>query len=240
VPNGEGLSGAVEAVARFLIADVPLGETLERVAKLARDAVEPAAAVGLTLLGEHGSPSTRVFTHEMSTAVDQGQYDDDEGPCIDALREGRIVRVEDTAAVAERWPTYSRRAVANGVSSTLSLPLTAGSERLGAMNLYATEGQIFRADAQRHAELFATQAAVVLANARAYWSAYELGAGLTKALESRAVIDMAKGKIMSAGQCTPDQAFQLLVKASQRENVPLREIARRIVDGPGAGATGPD
>ncbi len=232
---GEGLSVAVQAVARFLVADVPLGETLNRVAVLACDAVEPATAVGITLLDERGRPSTRVFTDGISPAVDEGQYEDDEGPCIDALREGRIIRVEDTAAVADRWPSYSRRAIANGVSSTLSLPLTAGSERLGAMNLYATGKRRFSEADERCGDLFATQAAVVLANARAYWGAYDLGAGLRKALESRAMIDIAKGKLMSSSDCTPDEAFQLLVKASQRENVPLREVARRLVEGNGSG-----
>ncbi len=232
---GDGLSAAVQAVAGFLVAEVPLGETLNRVALLACDAVGPATAVGLTLLDEHGRPSTRVFTDRISPAVDDGQYEDDEGPCIDALREGRIVRVEDTAAVADRWPSYSRRTLENGVRSTLSLPLTAGSERLGAMNLYATGNRPFSEADERSGELFATQAAVVLANARAYWSAYDLGAGLSRALESRAVIDMAKGKLMSSSACTPDEAFQLLVKASQRENVPLREVARRLVEDNGSG-----
>jgi GAF domain-containing protein len=230
VAASEGLSAAVQAVAQFLVADVPLGQTLERVSMLVRDAVEPAAVVGLTLLDERGRPSTRVFTDGVSPAVDKGQYEDDEGPCIDALREARIVRVEHAAAEVDKWPSYSRLARENGVHSTLSLPLTAGSDRLGVMNLYATGDRSFSDRDERHAELLATQAAVVLANARAYWSAYELGAGLTRALEWRAVIDMAKGKIMASSHCTPDEAFQLLVKASQRENVPLREIARRLVE----------
>jgi GAF domain-containing protein len=224
------LIAAVEAVAQFLVADVPLGQTLERVAVLAVDALAPAAAVGLTLVDDRGRPSTRVFTDAISPAVDQGQYEDDQGPCLDALREGRIVRVEDTAAEAARWPSYTRRAIDNGVTSTLSLPMTAGADRLGVMNMYATGGAFVEHD-EADAQLFATQAAVVLANARAYWTAHDLGAGLSKALESRAMIDMAKGKLMSMGACTPDEAFQLLVKASQRENVPLRTIARRLVEG---------
>jgi GAF domain-containing protein len=118
---------------------------------------------------------TRVFTDGISPAVDEGQYQDDVGPCLDALREGRIIRVEDTAAVVGRWPSYSRRAVENGVSSTLSLPLSAGSERLGAMNLYATGGRRFSEDDEGHGDRFATQAAVALANARAYWSACASG-----------------------------------------------------------------
>ncbi len=225
-----GVRAAIEAVAQFLVADVPLGETLDRLAAFARDAVGPSAAVGIMLVDERGRPSTQVFTNTISPEVDQGQYDEDRGPCLDALREGRTVRVPDTRAVADRWPSFSSRAVGRGVTSTLSLPLAAGTERVGVLNLYSTGAAYTDAD-EGDAALFATQAAVVLANARAYWSALDLSQGLQQALLSRATIDMAKGKIMASSGCTPDEAFRLLVKASQRENVPLREIARRLVEG---------
>jgi transcriptional regulator with GAF, ATPase, and Fis domain len=229
------LRAALETVSQFLVADVPLGRTLDRIAVLARDAIATTAAVGITLADEQGRPATRVFTDDISPDVDQGQYDDDQGPCLDALREGRVVRVPDTGAVEDRWPSYSRRAVAAGVVSTLSLPLKAGDEGLGVMNLYSTADAYDEPD-ERDAALFARQAAVVLANCRAYWNAFDLSQGLQEALASRATIDMAKGKIMAANGCTPDEAFQLLVKASQRENVRLRDVARRIVEGtPGQG-----
>lgn len=224
------LREAVDTVAQFLVADVPLGQTLDRISLLARDAIGTTAAVGITLADERGRRGTHVFTDEISPDVDQGQYDDDEGPCLDALREDRVVLVPDTAAVADRWPSFSRRAVAAGVVSTLSLPLSAGDERLGVMNLYST-GEAYAEPQERAGALFAKQAAVVLANCRAYWNAFDLSEGLQHALRSRETIDMAKGKLMASANCSPDEAFQLLVKASQRTNVPLREIARRILHG---------
>lgn len=224
------LQEAVSAVAEFLIADAPLGDTLQRVALRARDGIPPSVAAGLTLLGEGARPRTQVFTDDIAPQLDAAQYEDDTGPCLDAMRQGRIVRVEDTAAVADRWPRFSRRAVEYGVVSTLAAPLVAGGEGLGALNLYATAGAYDEAH-ERDASLFAIQAAVVLANARAYWTSFDMTTGLRTALESRAVIDMAKGKIMASGGGTPDEAFALLVKASQRANVPLREVARRIVEG---------
>jgi AmiR/NasT family two-component response regulator len=72
---------------------------------------------------------------------------------------------------------------------------------------------------------------VVLANARAYWAAFELAEGLRQAMDSRAVIEQAKGKLMAQTGRTPDEAFAMLVSASQRENVKLRDVARRIVEG---------
>jgi len=70
----------------------------------------------------------------------------------------------------------------------------------------------------------------VLANAHAYWDARQLSARLGEAMEARSVIEQAKGILMSAQGCDDAQAFDVLVKASQRENLKLREVARRIVD----------
>ncbi len=75
------------------------------------------------------------------------------------------------------------------------------------------------------------QAAVVVANARAYWELHEVASGLQAAMQSRAVIEQAKGMLMVTEGCTADEAFTLLARTSQRDNVKLRELARRIVDG---------
>jgi AmiR/NasT family two-component response regulator len=79
------------------------------------------------------------------------------------------------------------------------------------------------------AQLFAAQAAIALANAQAYWDARELGFRLGEAMKSRAVIEQAKGMLMMTQRCDEDEAFELLVRASQRENVKVREIAKRII-----------
>ena len=225
------LDQAVRAVSLFLVAEAPLGETLDRIAVVARDAVAGAAAAGITLLDQRERPTTKVWTDALSPAIDQAQYADGTGPCLDAYREGRVIRVDDTRAVADRWPGYSAAAAEHGVLSTLSLPLGAAGYMFGALNLYATRERGFDAVDESDAEMFATQVSVVLANARAYWDAFDLAQGLRQAMDSRAVIEQAKGKIMGANGCGPDAAFDLLVRASQRENTKLRDVARRVVEG---------
>lgn len=71
----------------------------------------------------------------------------------------------------------------------------------------------------------------MLANARAYWDLHEVASGLPAAMRSRAVIEQAKGKLMATEGCSADEAFTLLARTSQRDNVKLRELARRIVEG---------
>ena len=107
----------------------------------------------------------------------------------------------------------------------VTVPLSAGGTDVGVLQLHGPDVDVAAADR------FAARAAVVLANAQAYWSTRDLAVGLQAALDSRAVIDMAKGKLMAQGDITPDDAFALLVRASQRENVKLRDIAQRIVYG---------
>jgi GAF domain-containing protein len=221
---------AVRAVSQFLVADVSLGDTLRQLADLATDGMEPASAAGLTLLDQSARPTTAVATDEIAPAVDQAQYDDGDGPCLTAFRESRAVCVPDTRTVGDRWPTFSRVAAELGILSTLSLPLAAGGETFGAFNLYARAPDAFDEAAQADAAMFATQASVVLSNARAYWAAFDMAVGLEQAITSRAIIEQAKGKIMATTGVTADEAFELLVRASQRENVKLRELARRIVE----------
>ncbi len=228
--DGQGqsrLDEAVRAVSLFLVAEAPLGETLNRIAVVARDAVTGAAAAGITLLDARQRPTTSVWTDELSPAIDHAQYADGTGPCLDAYREGRIIRVDDTQAVGERWPAYSAATGEHGVLSTLSLPLRAAGDTFGALNLYATQERGFDAVDESDAEMFATQVSVVLANARAYWDAFDLAQGLRQAMDSRAVIEQAKGILMAAQGCDADEAFATLARASQNQNWRLRAIATR-------------
>lgn len=216
---------AIRAVSRFLIADATLGTTLERIAKLAQGAIDGADAIGVTLLNDATQPITAVCTDRISPSVDQAQYDEGTGPCLDAYREGRVVRVDDTRDVADRWPSFSERAVAEGVLSTLALPLNAGEETFGVFNLYSTKRAAFVDHEDGDAALFVTQAAVVLANARAYWNMFQLADGLRTAVSSRAAIEQAKGLIMARTGVTAEEAFTVLRTRAQAENRRLRDIA---------------
>lgn len=228
--DAQGGQTVTEALSRFLVSRATLGETLQWVAGLAVAAVDPAAGVGLTLLEGRKVPVT-VFASpdSLSARVDQAQYDADEGPCLEAYRSRSVVRVGDSAGIANRWPDYARAASECGVGSSLSLPLTAADETYGALNLYATERFAFRDADIAAAREFGAAASIVLANASAYWDARDLATGLAEAMRSRAAIEQAKGKLMASGRLDADEAFQVLVRASQRSNVPLREVAERIM-----------
>ena len=140
---------------------------------------------------------------------------DERGRPVDEVRAGETP--DDGTAVRE--------------GARLSVPLLASGRTLGTITLYARDVGSFTDADTTALEGFAAQAAVVLANAQAYWDLQGVAAGLQSAMQSRAVIEQAKGVLIATEGCTPDEAFTLLARTSQRDNVKLRELARQIVDG---------
>jgi GAF domain-containing protein len=216
------------ALSAFFVGDSTMEATLHRVAQLACNAVPGTTYTGMSLRMHNGRPATTVFNDPDVPEIDQAQYDANSGPCLDALRTGEVHRIDSTA-LDDRWPEFSEACLKHGIHSTLSLPLTVEHDTSGALNLYAGETNAFGPDATRTGMLFAAQAALVLANATAYWSARAKAEQLETALVSRAVIEQATGIIMSATRCTADEAFQRLVEQSQQQNRKLKEVAGEIV-----------
>jgi GAF domain-containing protein len=222
----EAIRQSLRALSQFFVKDGTLGDTLLRVSEMACD-VTPAKYAGITMLVE-GNPRTGVFTSLEAPEIDEAQYDTGEGPCLDAFRQQRVFRIESTAD-DDRWPAFCALAAAHGIRSTISVPLTVHSESLGALNLYAENTGAFTKAHEETVQVFADQAAIALANAQVYWDARHLSENLTQAIKSRETIDHAVGILMANGGLTPQDAFQLLVRASQRENRKLRDVAEEIV-----------
>jgi GAF domain-containing protein len=222
------LTGSLAALSHFFVGDGTFGETLTRVANLTVQAVPPAELAGLTMMVE-GRVQTAIFTDKAAPEIDQAQYVTGEGPCLDAFREGRVKRIDSTLQEGP-WQAFRDAAADHGVRSTLSLPLIAAGAPVGAMNLYSFKERAFGEAEVELATVFASQAAIVLANAQAYSDARELSSGLSEAMKHRSVIEQAKGVLMAAQGADEDTAFQLLVSASQRENVKLRDVAQRIMN----------
>ena len=221
------LTASLAALARFFVGDGTVHQTLQRVSDLLVESLPAAEMAGITMVVE-GRERTAVFTDEAAPEIDQAQYDSGDGPCVTALREARVTQIDATSEPGE-WPEFRRAAAARGIGSTLSFPLLVDKEAVGAMNLYSRHERAFSEEDHETGELFAAQAAIVLANAQAYWDAHELSVRLGEAMKNRAVIEQAKGMLMAAEGCDDEEAFAMLVSASQRENVKLRQISLRIV-----------
>jgi GAF domain-containing protein len=224
----EALSASIDALTQFLVGEQTMGETLGRVAAHGERAIPGADLTGLTLLTKQGRPTTAVCTDPETLSVDQIQYEHGDGPCLTSFREMRIISVP-RMKTETRWPEVAQTAIDKGVRSSLSAPLVVGENGIGALNFYSRSENAFSVEDEETAQTFALHAAVVLANAQAYWSAYDLSQHLEQAMMNRAAIEQAKGVIIEQSGVTADEAFELLKSASQRENRKLREIAAEIV-----------
>jgi GAF domain-containing protein len=224
-------SQALAALSQFLVTEATLGETLQHVAEITMEAMPAAGMCGISMLDPQGRPTTAIFTDPESPVIDAAQYASGRGPCLDSWRTMQVVRIDDMTAMSHTYPDFSQVALQHGVLSMLSLPLSAAGTGLGALNLYARTVRGFSGDDEAIGRELVTTASVVLANATAYWNAYELSEHLTEAMRSRAVIEQAKGMLMARSEhLAADDAFDILRKISQRENVKLRDIALQVVE----------
>jgi GAF domain-containing protein len=222
----EALEESLRALTQFFVNEGTLGDTLLRVSEMAC-VITSAKYAGITMMVE-GSPSTAVFTNTEAPEIDEAQYRSGEGPCMYAFRDQKIYRIDSTLD-DERWPEFAQRAAAHGIRSTLSVPLAARGQSIGALNFYAETLGAFTEAHEHGAQHFADQASIALANAQVYWDARQLSENLSQAIASRETISQAVGILIAVGGRSPDEAFQMLVRASQRENRKVREIAQDIV-----------
>ncbi|HVB05274.1 MAG TPA: GAF and ANTAR domain-containing protein [Acidimicrobiales bacterium] len=202
--------------------------TLQQVVDLACASVAGCSMAGITLL-ERSGPTTTVATSAVAASVDAFQYRVNAGPCLDAYRRQITNRIDSTDS-EERWPEFCREAAANGVHAVLSYPLVVGGDGIGALNLYSATEHGFDDRAARSGAVFASHAAVTLANARAFWRTDELRRHLEDALQSRGVIDQAKGILIAQEGYSPERAFEVLKRASQRSNRKVHDLALEIVE----------
>jgi GAF domain-containing protein len=221
------LTEAVAALASIVLGDLSFDAVLERSASIAKRTIPGADEVSVTV--QNGQPVTAAFTGTLALTVDESQYDAGYGPCLDAIRLGQTVTVDDQAS-EPRWPEYTPKAIEAGIGSSLSVPLTVDDRHGGAFNIYALRPHAFDAAAVMQAEELASYAAIVLNNAHLYFSAASRADQMGEAMRSRAVIEQAKGILMGARNCNADEAFSLLVKLSQDTHRKLHAVAQTIVD----------
>jgi GAF domain-containing protein len=209
--------------------DANLQQALRRVAETGCGLLTHCTSASVTIID--GTRTVTVgSTNDTAQALDDAQYSAREGPCLSAAREGRLVRIEDTST-DERWPKFSASARAHGVKSSLSTPLSlAGAETFGGFNVYGEVPGGFGEEDEELCRAFAGQASIVVSNAQAYWAAFELSHNLNRAMLTRAVIEQAKGVLMSSNRIGADDAFELLRRRSQSANRKLRDVAADIVD----------
>lgn len=218
----------LSALAGAVLGQEDLRGTLEQVTRIAVQTLPSCEGASVTAVAE-GRSEVVAAADEWSKGLDELQYEEREGPCLDAARTGNVFRVRDLAEDS-RWPFYSPRAVAAGARSMVSMPMSAEGRIVGALNVYSRAPDAFTAEEVSLGELMAAQAGVAMQVAASFFRHRDLAQQMQSALASRARIEQAKGVLMGARGCTEDEAFALLVELSQTSNRKLREVAASVVD----------
>jgi GAF domain-containing protein len=218
---------AFAQLGKIKLSDTDVNGVLDKIADLAKRTIPGADEVSVTLVRDKKA-QTAAFTGEVALSLDEAQYELGYGPCLDASAASTTLFVPETADES-RWPRWASRAVDSGVHSSLSVGLPVQERVTGALNIYATKPEAFDDDAITVAQTFAGYAAVALANAHLYDATATLAQQMQAAMDSRAVIEQAKGIIMGDRHCTADEAFRILMKISQDSNRKLRDVAAALV-----------
>lgn len=211
----------VQRLARAL--HVPSGElrpTLEAIVRSAVRTVPATDDAGLILV-RRGRLDPIATTGERPSTLDELQRRVHEGPCYDAAAEQKTVIVTDLQHDT-RWPALRAAAADLGVVSMVCVPLWVESRTTGALSLYSRKAGAFDEADLAWAELFATQAALALADAQRTDQ-------LRTALASRDLLGQAKGILMERIRIDADTAFDLLTQASQTTNTKVRDVAEHLV-----------
>jgi GAF domain-containing protein len=211
----------------LLVAEESLEVVLQRVVDLACGSIGACDLASVTTIRDQEA-QTLVCTDPVADEIDQAQYEHDSGPCLYALRRGEIVSLPSMVA-DDRWTPFREVALRHGVHSSFSLPMTAGDQSVGVLNLYSRENNGFDSVPSDAALLFASQAAAALWNARAHEQTRTVIQNLEAALETRDVIGTARGIVMANEHLTADNAMELLRTVSQHRNVKLRNLAADVV-----------
>jgi GAF domain-containing protein len=220
---------AFAEIGRMPFGEISLGDSLARIAELARQTIPDAAEVSVTLSGPGGA-HTAAFTGRPALILDEWQYRHGYGPCLAAALAAITVEIPDTAGEG-RWPRWGDRAVQAGVHSSMSIGVPLHRSVAGALNVYSGTPNGFDEKALDLAHIFAGYVAVAIANGIPVTVAAEPVA----ALDNRAIIEQAKGVVMAERGCGAEEALAVLASMSRVARRPVRDIAAEVVAGVATG-----
>jgi GAF domain-containing protein len=213
------LAEALADAARRLNAASSFDETVTEIVHAARRSVPGADHVGVTLARQDGGYATLAATGEKAHELDQLQYSLSEGPCLQAIDGDTLVHVRDVRAET-RWSAFMSEASQLGLRSQIGVRIHADKLGRSGLNIYSEQELDDRS--ARAADLFAAQAGLAIAKARAIDQ-------LAEGMRSRQRIGVAVGILMHRYSMSEERAFAYLVRASSHNNVKLRDVAADVV-----------
>lgn len=192
-----------------------------------------ATDAGILLSNMAGELEVVASTNERSRLIGLLQLGEGEGPCVDAYRTGRLITVDDIAGTYARWPAFAIAAAETGYASMHAIPLRLRKDTIGSLNLFRDRTGGFSDGDAIAAQALADVATIGILHERSLRESDVARSQLQRALDSRIVIEQAKGVIAQTENVDMDTAFQIIRATARNSSTRLSEVARRIVEGPG-------
>ena len=189
-----------------------------------------ASAAGVLLADRDGELRVMAASDEQVRLLELFQLQSDEGPCLEAFRTGTPVLVADLTREIERWPRFATAAHRSGFTAVQALPMRLRDEVVGALNLFRAEPGPFDPAGTLIAQALADVATISLLQQRTTHRSTILNEQLQTALNSRILIEQAKGKLAERRSIDMEQAFTALRGYARSHNRRLSDVARAFID----------
>lgn len=227
----ELLAETFVALADTLVEDFDLLEVLSLLCGHCVELFE-AEAAGVMLSAGAGQPlQLMASSSERMRLVELFELQRDEGPCPECYRTGAPVAEADLAANRERWPTFSAEALHAGFRAVHAVPMRLRGVVVGVLNLFRNGVGALPAADQRAAQSLADVATISILQHRLAGEAEVVRRQLQRALDSRIVIEQAKGILAERSNLAIDEAFSLLRRYARDHNRQLSQLAQAVIDG---------
>ena len=221
------ISAAFVAVADTLVKDFDAVDLLHTLVKDCVEILEFKAG-GLLLVDGAGDLQLMTSTSEAAEFVEVMQLAADAGPCIECFTSGVAVSVSDIELEESGWPDFRRAALAQGIHSVLATPMRLRGKVIGTMNLFGGEAGVVSARDAAVAQALADVATIGLLQERVIREGQIIEEQLHRALDSRVLIEQAKGVIAHALTLSMDDAFAILRRYSRDHNLTIRAVAESV------------
>lgn len=212
-----------------LVDDFDVIELLTALSHRCCEALDVDAA-GVMLGTPSGELQFVASSNESMRILELFQIQAEQGPCVDCFRTSTPVECKQLAESVERWPLFTPRALSHGFQSVNSLPMKLRGRTIGALNLFRTHEGSMNDDDTYIAQGFAHVATIAILQHRTAHDASVLNTQLGHALNSRIIIEQAKGMIAQTLTCGMDHAFGIMRTYSRNHNLGLTLVATLIVN----------
>jgi GAF domain-containing protein len=230
MPREALLARTLVELADTLVDDFDVVELLTLLTDRCVEVLDVAAA-GLMLAAPDGDLRVMAYSSEAARLLELFELQSLEGPCLDCYRTGKPAASKDLASSESRWPAFRPVAIEAGFRSVQALPLRLRGTVIGALNLFHVEPGEMRAADLVAAQALADVATIAILQHKAVLEAQVISEQLNQALNSRVLIEQAKGMVAERNQLNMEHAFSALRTYARSNNRRLVDVAREVIEG---------